>query len=84
MKKLIIIIAALPVVAFPALLSQAPAGDGTVDLFLWFYPLYVVASAVCAWICRDKRPEVMWILVVLMLLTHAAMWLLVNPLLLVQ
>lgn len=76
MKKIAIILATLPVLAYPALLAKAPE-EGSVELFLWLYPVYVAVSAICAWICRDDRPAVMWILIVLMLLTHAAMWVLV-------
>ncbi len=79
MIKAAIIIAALPIVAYPALLSAAPE-NGQVEVFLILYPIYVLVATVCAWLCRQRRPEVAWILVVITLLTHVAMWLLVsNP-----
>ncbi|MBD5234421.1 MAG: hypothetical protein HDS65_09650 [Bacteroidales bacterium] len=79
MIKAAIIIAALPVLAYPALLSAAPE-SGSVEIFLMLYPVYVLVATICAWICRERRPEISWILVIIMLLTHAAMWLLVcNP-----
>ena len=48
--------------------------------FLRFYPVYVLAAGICAWLSYGRRPEVTWIILVLLILTHAAMWLLVNPL----
>lgn len=75
--KLLIIASALPVLAYPWLLS-ASAADTEERTFLWFYPIYVVASVICAWICWPERREVYWILIVLMLLTHAAIFFLIN------
>ena len=78
--KIIIIAVALPVLALPLMLEKAPA-NGQADGFLLFYPIYVVAAAICEWICWPRRPEITWILVALMVLTHAARWALVlNPL----
>lgn len=75
--KLLIVLCSLPVLAYPALLAKSPAG-GPVETFLWFYPVYVVVAAVCAWLCWPSRRETSWILLILMLLTHAAMWVLVD------
>lgn len=76
--KAAIIVAALPVFAFPWMLAAAREADAGVDTWLWFYPLYVLFGAVCEWRSASRRPEVTWILIVLMLLTHAAMWVLVQ------
>lgn len=73
--KIVVITAALPVMSYPWLLAKTPA-DSTNEMLIWFYPVYVVVSAVCAWICWPQRREVYWILIALMLLTHAAMFLL--------
>ncbi len=72
----VIIICMLPVLAFPSLLSMT-AADSTARTFVWFYPFYVIASGVCAWICWPQRRDVMWILLALMVLSHLAMWILV-------
>ncbi|MDE6240085.1 MAG: hypothetical protein K2M54_08910 [Muribaculaceae bacterium] len=72
----VIIICMLPVLAFPTLLSMTGA-DTPARLFVWFYPFYVIASGVCAWICWPQRRDVMWILLALMVLSHLAMWMLV-------
>lgn len=75
--KAIIILVSLPVLAWPTLLSRCST-DSVARTFVWLYPAYVIAAAVCAWICRRRRPEITWIIVFLMILTHAAMWVLVD------
>lgn len=75
--KLLIIFAALPVCAYPWMLAHTDEDSGTLT-FLWLYPFYVLASAICAWICWLDRREVSWILIILMLLTHAGMLYLIN------
>lgn len=75
--KLLIIISALPVVSLPMIINQCSAARyEEIKLFLMIYPLYVLASAVMAWISYRQRREVSLILIVVMLLTHAAMWML--------
>lgn len=75
--KVLLIVCVLPLAAFPFLLANAPE-DGTAHYLVVLYPAYVIVSAICALICYGRRPEVSWILVVLMLLTHAGMWVLVK------
>lgn len=72
----VIIICMLPVLAFPSLLSMTGA-DSVARTFVWFYPFYVLGSGVCAWFCWPQRRDLMWILLVLMIISHAAMWTLV-------
>lgn len=72
----VIIICMLPVLAFPTMLSMTMP-DSPARTFVWFYPFYVIASGVCARICWRQRRDVMWILLILMLLSHLAMWMLV-------
>lgn len=74
----VIIIAALPVTAFPALLSASTDATGGNKYFLWLYPAYDIAAALLAYQCYGRRTEMSWIIIILMLLTHAAMWLLVT------
>ena len=73
--KVLIIITSLPVVMLPVIISHcSPARYEEIKLFLIFYPFYVLASAIMAWISYRSRPEITTILVLLMLLTHIAMW----------
>ncbi|MGN0219052.1 MAG: hypothetical protein ACI4AX_02070 [Muribaculaceae bacterium] len=72
---IVTVIAMLPVLAFPMLLD-GQAGDKESRALLWLYPFYVIVSGICAVICYRQRPEVTWILLILMILSHAAMWIL--------
>lgn len=75
--KLLIILASLPIVMLPAIISNCnPMKYEEIKLFLMIYPFYVVASAIMAWMSYRSRPEITAILIVLMVLTHIAMWVL--------
>lgn len=69
------VIVMLPVFDFPWLLETNAGGEESRAL-LWFYPVYVIVSGICALICWRERPEVSWILLILMILSHIAMWML--------
>lgn len=73
--KMLIIIASLPVVMLPVIINDCnPVRYEEIKLFLILYPCYVLASAIMAWISYRNRPEITAILILLMLLTHMAMW----------
>ena len=75
--KLLIIISALPMVMLPIIIGNCDAVRyEEVKLFIVIYPLYVLASAVMAWISYRQRPEVAMILIIMTLLSHIAMWML--------
>lgn len=76
--KIVIVACGLPVLAFPALLNRCPEGS-TAEIFLWIYPFYTLLACVLAWRCWGRRPELTWVLLLVLLLTHAAMWVLVDP-----
>ena len=76
--KIVIIACCLPVLTFPWLLSLCPE-ESSAETFLWIYPLYVLVSGYLAWRCWADRPVLTWVLLAVMLLTHAAIWLLVDP-----
>lgn len=71
----VIILAALPVFSFPVLLQLCPSD---LKAMVWVYPIYVVVGAWLAWQCYGQRRALSWILVVLMLMSHAAIWMMVN------
>lgn len=75
---IIIIVAMLPVATFPIMLSMADSGDESHHVYLWLYPAYVLATGYLAWQSYGRRTEMTWILIVLMLLSHAAMWILTT------
>lgn len=75
--KLLIIATALPLLAYPRIFAKV--GNSTdINALIVLYPACVIVSAVCAWICWPDRREISWILIVLTLLTHAAMLYLIN------
>lgn len=73
---IIIILCSLPVFGLPSLLAAAPAG-GELKMLIWFYPAYVVVSAICAWLCYPSRKAITWILLILMILSHVSIYMLV-------
>lgn len=77
----IIIIAALPVFAFPTLLSLMNEVNSEIKIITWFYLYYVIGTAYLAWICWPERKYMTWILLVLLLMSHVAIWCLAlyNP-----
>lgn len=76
--KILIVVLALPVLAFPWLLSLCPE-DSSAETFLWLYPAYVLLSAWLEWKIWPGRAALAYVLMGLMVLTHGAMILLVDP-----
>lgn len=75
--KLLIILSTIPVLLLPVIIGKCSVMRyEEIKIFILMYPLYVVASAILAWICYRQRPEMTAILIALMLLTHVAMWML--------
>lgn len=74
---IVIIIFVLPIFQFPALLSLCPP-DSFERVLVWIYPFYIIVAGYLAFICWNQRPWMTWILLILMAITHAAMWALVT------
>lgn len=74
--KVLIILDTLPILTYPKMLSESTGFDGA-KIFLELYPLYVPLAAVCAWISWKRRPDVTWLLLIVMLLSHFGMWYLI-------
>lgn len=74
--NVLIVLCMLPALAFPQMLSMTVAGS-PVRTFVWLYPLYVLASGWFARICYPQRADLTWVLLAVLLLAHAAMWMLV-------
>lgn len=77
---LVIMAVSLPLFSFPWLMAAIPAVEAapTVKTFVVIYPFYMLLSAWLAWKAWTSRPEVTWILLAVMLLTTAAIFLLVK------
>ena len=74
----LIIALVLPVFSFPVLLSQVSASAEEAKVLLWLYLFYVPGTGILAWISWPERKYITWMLLVLMLMSHLAMWTLVG------
>lgn len=74
----LIIVVMLPVFQFPLLLSGCSDSQPGTRTLVWIYPFYVLVSGYLAYICYPARREMSWILLILMVLSHLAVWALVN------
>lgn len=74
-----IIIFLLPAFTFPLLLDNIPPSPvyDTVSALVWIYPFYMLLSAWLAWRSAPRRMLVYWLLLVMMILSTAAIYLLV-------
>ncbi len=70
---LLAILLLLPLGFYPALLGRLQPESATL---VKLYPLYAIFTAWLAWLCYPRRREMYWILLGLLLLSHAAVWLL--------
>lgn len=69
---LVTLIALAPLALYPALLNHTEPGMG---IFAKLYIPYALFTAALAWICWPRRRDMFWILLILLILSHAAMWL---------
>lgn len=75
----LLIVMCLPLFATPTYVGMLPADvDATVKSLVAGYPIYVVVSAVLAWIVYPTRRGVAWILIMLMALSHLAVYMLAH------
>lgn len=76
----LIIIAALPAVLTPVLLSlSANPLPELQKIFVWLLPFYLIVAAFLAWQCyKYERTIMSWILIVIMYLTDLAIIYLIN------
>lgn len=75
-KKLVIWMSLLPLLWWPVsiLHDSAYLWDGTKRLLMILFPFYALGSVLLAWHCRNERPEVMWILLILLWFSYAAIF----------
>lgn len=75
---MLIILLVLPAGQTPVLLDNAPAGVPIVRTLIWIYPFYVFVAGYLAYACWQRQRIMTWILLMLLVLTHIAMWILVT------
>ena len=63
----------MPLGFYPGMIADSPADEGAVSNLLKLYPIAVLGYGLCAWLCRRDRLYLSWLLVVLSLLSSAAM-----------
>ena len=71
---LIIIVFSLPIFAFPTMLGLISPGQEVEKTMAWLYIIYILLTDWLAWMCWPQRKAVTWILLALLLMSHAAMW----------
>ncbi len=74
---LLAVVLVLPLFQLPLLLSRCP-DSSPVRTILFIYPFYAVAAAYLAWQCYPQRKALAWILLILLILSHMATWMLVS------
>ncbi len=75
-KKLIILLSLIPLLWWPVSLLHDSAFmfNGMKRLLMFLFPFYALGSVALAWYCRNERSEVMWILLILLWFSYAAIF----------
>lgn len=71
---LIIILCMAPGLSFPLFSSLIQSGVPMVRALTWLYPVYVALSGFLAWQCYGRRTVMTWIILILLLLSHACFY----------
>lgn len=71
---LVIVACMLPGVTFPAMVTLLENTNPIVRGLLWFYPAYVLLSGILAWQCYGRRSVMSWIVLFLLMLSHACFY----------
>ena len=76
--KLLIGLSALPLLWWPVSLLHDTGYvlNGTERVLMMIFPFYALISLALAWHCRNERREVMWVLLVVLWLSYAAIYVL--------
>ncbi len=73
---LTIILCMLPGLCYPLAVSLLDNSNPIVRGLTWLYPAYVLLSGFLAWQCYGRRTLLTWIVLVLLLLSHAGFYIL--------
>lgn len=75
-KKLLIGLSLLPLLWWPVSLLHDTGFivNGTARVLMMAFPFYAIITTALAWHCRNERPEVMWVLLVVLWLSYAAIF----------
>ena len=70
---LILILLVLPAFGTPWVLADAPE-NSVLAILVKLFPAFLLLAAVCAWYAYPQRSDLSWILVVIMLLSTGALF----------
>lgn len=75
-KKIIILLSIVPLLWWPVSLMHDTGFvfNEAARLLMFLFPFYALPSVAFAWYCREERPEVMWVLLILLWLSYAAIF----------
>ena len=76
LMKTIILLSLLPLLWWPVSLLHDTGFvfNGTARVLMLAFPFYAIITTALAWHCRNERPEVMWVLLVVLWLSYAAIF----------
>ncbi len=69
-----IVLCMAPGLCFPWAISLASEGGPVVKTLVWLYPAYVLLSGLLAWQCYGRRSVLTWIVLILLVLSHAGIY----------
>ncbi|MDE5942245.1 MAG: hypothetical protein K2H14_09055 [Muribaculaceae bacterium] len=70
----VILLCMAPGLVFPFTVSLLTDANPLVRALTWFYPAYVIVSGLLAWQCYGRRTVMSWIVLVLLVLSHACFY----------
>lgn len=70
----VLILCMVPGLTFPFMGALLGSPDPIVRGLTWFYPVYTLVSGLLAWQCYGRRTYLSWIILVLLLLSHACFY----------
>ncbi len=73
---IVTILLCTPLLMLPWLLDAPCARQNGVSLWIKLYPAYVAVAAWLAWQCYPQRHALAWVLLILMAMSHCAIWIL--------
>jgi len=75
-KKIVIALSVLPLLWWPVSLLHDTGFlfTGIKRVLMMLFPIYALLSLGLAWYCRNERPEVMWVLLIVLWLSYAGIF----------
>ena len=70
------IVSLLPLLWWPVALlhNSGYLFTGTKRVLMLCFPIYALLSVWLAWMCREERQDVMWVLIILLWMSYAAVF----------